>query len=310
MLKWLKRIARRMILTPYFNAKRIVGAIFSPYFNQFTPLQVGEIAAIDKATQLLLSMKYKEILYLNMPLPRFEDVGFRAFSQNDEDGILLYIFSGIGTTNKKCVEICAGDGIENNTANLIINHGWTGFMVDGNKMNVKRGQDFYSQCRDTIVYPPVFINAWVNTENVDSLISSYGFRDEIDLLSIDLDGVDYWVWKAIACINPRVVILEYNNVWEADKSVTIPYDQDFNRYDTHPQYWGASLSGFVKLGREKGYRLVGCNRYCFNAFFIRIGVGDDIFPEIVPDTCFGHPYVKHKREKFLSQLNKYDWVEV
>jgi len=290
--------------------KRKVGTTLSPYINRLTPLQIGEISAVDKATQILLSLKYREFRQNNILLP-FDEVGFRAYSQNDEDGILLYIFSLIGTTNRKSVEICAGDGIENNTANLIVNHGWTGLMFDGNKQNVERGQYFYSQCKDTWIFPPTFIHAWIEAENVNQLISSHGFENEVDLLSLDLDGVDYWVWKAIDCISPRVVVLEYQSVLGPHKETTVPYKKDFNRYDVHPQgYWGASLPAFVKLGREKGYRLVGCNRNCINAFFLRSGIGEDVFPEVSPEKCFEHPRVKQRIEKFLPEVINYEWVEV
>jgi hypothetical protein len=299
MFEWFKKIVREKVRT-----------LLSPYLNQYTPLQLGEVAAVDKATQILLSLKYQDLLRTNIVLP-FAEVGFRSYSQNDEDGILLYIFSLIGATNKRCVEICAGDGIENNTANLVVNHGWTGLMFDGNRANAERAQKFYAQCKDTWLFPPVFKHAWIDAENVNQLISSNGFAGEIDLLSLDVDGVDYWIWKAIECINPRVIVLEYQSIWGPHTETTVPYKKDFNRYDIHPQgYWGASLPAFIKLGREKGYRLVGCNRNCINAFFIRSGIAEDVFPEIAPDSCFGHPRVKHRIATVLPEVRNYEWVEV
>ncbi len=102
----------------------------------------------NKAAQVLLSMQYKEMLALKLPLPAFEDVEFRAYSQFGEDGILLYLFSLLGTTNKKCVEICGG-AVYDNTANLLINHGWKGLFFDGNEKNISKGQEFYARCADT-----------------------------------------------------------------------------------------------------------------------------------------------------------------
>ena len=160
------------------------------------------------------------------------------------------------------------------------------------------------------MFPPRLVHAWIETENVNELISSHGFEGEIDLLSLDMDGVDYWIWKAIDCIHPRVVVLEYQDIWGPEKSVTVPYRRDFDRFDTHPDHCGASLAAFVKLGLKKGYRLVGCNRYGFNAFFIRCGIGEDIFPEISPDRCFQHPKVEHGRKTRLPEVADYEWVEV
>ncbi|MGA9351781.1 MAG: hypothetical protein WBW48_23680, partial [Anaerolineae bacterium] len=157
---------------------------------------------IEKGTQMLLSLKYREFLHNGVPLPSFEDVEFRAFSQNGEDGILLFIFSLIGTTNRKAVEICAGDGIECNTANLIVNHGWNALLFDGSEENIRRGRQFYSTCKDTALWPPTLVNTWITVENVNPLIINNGYEGDIDLLSLDLDGVDYWIWKAITCITP------------------------------------------------------------------------------------------------------------
>ena len=286
-------------------ARRVLDKAFEPYLPPR-----GANSAGDKTTQILLSLKYKEWLYHHLPLPSLGEVGFRAFSQNDEDGILLYIFSLIGTVNKKAVEICAGDGIQCNTANLIINHGWTGLLFDSDEALIKRGQEFYAHCKDTHVFPPQLIHAWIEAENVNSLLTKHGFEGEIDLLSLDIDGVDYWIWKAIDCISPRVVVLEYQDIWGPEKAMTVPYRPDFDRLDTHPDYCGASLPAFVKLGREKGYRLVGCNRYGFNAFFIRSGIGEEVFPEVSPQECFEHPKVKHGMETRLPHIVSYPWVEV
>jgi hypothetical protein len=248
--------------------------------------KVDELTAVNQVTQRLLAMQYQQFRAQGAKLPAFRDVEFRSFSQNGEDGILLYLFSLIGTTNKKCVEICAGDGIECNTANLILNHGWTGLLVDGNEGNVARGKQFYAARRDTFLAPPTFVHAWVMAENANSLIRDNGFAGDIDLLSLDVDGIDYWLWRAIDCVRPRVVVLEYHTAWGPDQAVTVPYRPDFRLdFSTHPYYCGASLPAFVTLGRQKGYRLVGCQRNEFNAFFLRAGVGEEFFPEIGAAEC-------------------------
>jgi hypothetical protein len=131
-------------------------------------------------------------------------------------------------------------------------------------------------------------------ENVNSLISDNGFAGDVDLLSLDIDGMDYWVWRALLCISPRVVILEFNPVWGPDRAVSIPYQADYRLdFSRYPYYAGGSLSAFVKLGREKGYRFVGTQRLGFNALFIRSGVGEDLLPEISPRQFFErHPILR------------------
>jgi hypothetical protein len=248
---------------------------------------LNETTATSQAVQLLLRQKYRELLDNHLALPGLTDTEFRCFSQNGEDGILLYIFSILGTTNKRVVEIGAGDGIECNSANLIINHGWYGLLLDCDEQNISRGKEFYAKCQDTFAAPPTQVASWVTTENVNSLIADNGFAGDVDLLSLDIDGMDYWIWQAIRCISPRVIILEFNPVWGPDRAVSIPYQADYRiDYGRRPYYAGASLSAFVKLGREKGYRLVGAQRLGFNSLFVRSGVGEDLLAEISPRQCF------------------------
>lgn len=258
--------------------------------------------------QILLTLEYRELLRNNAPLPEFGDIEFSAFSQNGEDGILLFIFALVGHGGRRAVEICAGDGIECNSANLMINHGWTGLLLDGSAENIQRGNRFYQRCQTTFCYPPRLVQAWVTAENVNDLIRDNGVEGEIDLLSIDIDGVDYWLWKAIDVINPRVVILEYNSLVGMGRSITIPYDPQFQQ--SQPGHVSASLPAFVKLGQEKGYRLVGVQRYGFNAIFLRNDVGAELFPEIAPDQCNRHYHALRCEEDGRRLLASAEWVEV
>ncbi|MDT7541497.1 MAG: hypothetical protein QOE33_1401 [Acidobacteriota bacterium] len=243
--------------------------------------RLGFYQRVDQGTQVLLRLKYQEMVRRKEPLPIFDDVQFRSFSQNGEDGILLYIFSLVGTTNKRVVEICAGDGVECNAANLIINHGWRGLLFDGDEGNISRGRAFYARHKDTWISPPQLVQAWITRDNIDRLISEHGFAGEIDLLSLDIDGNDYWVWEAIECARPRVVVVEHNSFAGPEVSATIPYREDFVAdVSQSPPYLGATLPAFVKLARRKGYRLVGGERLGFNAFFVRDGLGEVVLPEV------------------------------
>jgi hypothetical protein len=265
--------------------------------------------------QILLALKYKEMLRNRVPLPSFDEVGFRVYSDNEEDGILLYIFSLIGMTNKKVVDIGSGTVQGSNSANLIINHGWVGLLIDGNERAVEAARSFYSACPDTKNYPPPLVHAWVTAENINAIISEHGFAGEIDLLSIDIDGIDYWIWKAIDSIHPRVVVVEYQDIIGPDKALAVAYRPDFKRsdYDVNardPLYAGASLPAFVKLGKQKGYRLVGCNRYGYNAFFVRSDLGAECLPQVPVESCFKHPWNVYGMENLLLKVQDMDWVEV
>lgn len=241
-----------------------------------------------------------------------DSVTLSVHSQFEEDGILLVLFAALGTTNRQCVELCAGDAIESNSANLILNHGWTGILCDGDVVNVQCARRFFRRCRATKVWPPKVVCHWLSAENVNEFLIQAGAPGEPDLLSIDIDGNDYWLWKAIDVITPRVVVIEFNHLWGADRSVTIPYDPKFQaEYTEHgTDYAGASLPAMVKLGRAKGYRLVAVNRIATNAFFVRDGLGEELFPEIEPTGCFEHPRVRFGRDARLPLVTDREWVEI
>ncbi len=264
---------------------------------------------VDKGTQTLLMLAYRDLLLQNKPLPRLDEVGFRAYSQFDEDGILLFLFSVLGTVHRTAVEICAGVGHECNSANLIINHAWDGLLFEGDPDNVRAAQGFYSRCPDTFWRPPNIVQAWIDAETINDVISENGFRGEIDLLSLDMDGVDFWVWKAISCVRPRVVVLEFNDCIPADVSVAIPYDREFVVTPTKPGYLNASLAAWVKLGREKGYRLIGINRNAVNAFFVRDDLGLDLFPEVSVESCLNDRITRMKSARWAT-MSTWDWVTI
>ncbi|NDJ61548.1 MAG: hypothetical protein GYB67_10515, partial [Chloroflexi bacterium] len=147
------------------------------------------INGLLQTQQIQLRQHYQALLNTNPALlPALHETEFRIYSQHGEDGIIHYIFSIIGATTKRCVEICAGDGIQCNSANLIIHHGWDGLLFDGDAKNVERGRRFYQVTPDTISYPPVFELAWITRDNINDLIRRAGFAGEVDLLTIDIDG--------------------------------------------------------------------------------------------------------------------------
>jgi len=284
-----------------------VGRMHEDTTNEVSALR-SELSRMGQASQLLLYHMYREMTAVGKPLPRFSDVGFRCHSQFEEDGILLYIFALIGTTNKTCIEVCAGNGIECNTANLILNHGWWGYLFDGDAANVAKGVQFYRDSRDTFLQPPSFTHAWITAENINDVISASGISGDVDLLSLDIDGMDYWVWKAIDCIRPRVVVCETHNVIGPNDALTVPYDPSFRI--TTPDYCSASLAAMAKLADQKGYRLVGTHRYGFNAFFVQKGIGDDLLPAVIPAECCVDPYSQHRHSSAWPKVKDMNWIRV
>ena len=278
-----------------------------------TPPPPSPVSDVD---QILLKTCYRQMY--SKPegaKPLLRDSGFKIFSQTDEDGLLLHIFSVLGEGSKLCVEICAGDGKECNSANLLINHGWHGLLVDGNADMVRTGRDYYRNHPHTRIYPPIFQQAWITRTNVNETVKEAGFTGQVDLLSLDLDGMDYWIWDALTIIEPRVVVLEYQDILGPERSVTVPYRDDFNAYehpttDGMPNYGGASLRAFQGLAARRGYRLVGCNRYGYNAFFVRNPEGLPHLPEVSIESCFQHPKVRHGMATRYPSVQHLPWVEV
>lgn len=273
----------------------------------FRELRRGIDPRSSKEAQLILYHTYRDMASRGI-VPSFSDVGFRCYSQFEEDGILLFIFSLIGTTNKVAVEICAGNGIECMSTNLILNHGWWGYLFDGSESNVNEGHEFFRKSKDTFLFPPKFTRAWVTAENVNSVIQEAGVKGDIDLLALDIDGMDYWVWKEIECIKPRVVVCETHGIIGAEDALTVPYNPDF--VITTPDYHSASLAAMTKLAKEKGYRLIGTHRYGFNAFFILNEIGDDIFPSVTPAECLQDPYTLEAHSVRWPKVKNMDWIKV
>lgn len=301
MRAWLRRAVGRLLhhclyREPYYLFKRF-----------------DEVAAAAQVQQLLLTLRYRELARAGGPLPPFDDVEFSVYSQAGEDGILVYIFALIGTTNKVAVEIGAGNGVENNTANLIIHHGWTGYLFDADPDRVQTAREFYGRIRQTSLWPPAITCSRVTPASVDEVVRGAGATGPVDLFSLDIDGIDYWVWEALTVIEPRVVVVEFNNLWPASAAMTVPNDPDFraeynSRYGA--DYSGATLGAFVKLATRKGYRLVGCQRYGFNAFFVRNGIGEDLLPAVDPATCLTHPFAEHARTVRQPGIRGKPWVTI
>lgn len=300
------RFAVRGVLWPFIRIlSRELDQKLDPISRQLDSLDSNR-----RVSQQILFQQYQLLRQLKLPLPKLQDTGFRVYSQSDEDGLVLFVFSLIGMTNRVCVDIASGVPDGANSTNLIRNWGFTGFLFEGNEEKVGESVRFF-EGPDTNVYPPRIKQAMVNAENVNQLLQAAGVSGEIDLFSLDMDGVDYWVWKSLQVIEPRVVICEFSSYWGPDKSLTIPYDPEFTR--PHKNYWGGSLAAFVKLGHEKGYRLVGHNRYGYNAIFLRKDLGEDVLPEIFPSQIFLEPLVQRWKELRFADFPdpaKYPWVEV
>lgn len=195
-----------------------------------------------------------------------EDSAYSIFSQFGEDGVLSRILDLLPETPKTFVEVGVEDYEEANTRLLASSGGWRGMVIDSGVENIDaiKSSDLYWKA-DLIA-----LDAFVSAGNINELLAANEFEGEIGVLSIDIDGNDYWVWEALQVATPRIVICEYNSLFGSDKAITIPYDPNFDRTSAHPSnlYFGASLLALHKLAKSKGYELVAVEPNGVNAFFV------------------------------------------
>ena len=200
---------------------------------------------------------------ITTPLKR---AGFGVFSQFDEDGIIQFLISHVEIKNQTFVEFGVEHYEESNTRFLMINDNWQGMVMDGSQENV----DYIKNDKISRKYDLQSYCEFITKENIDELILRTGFDQDLGLLSVDIDGNDYWVWEAIHSIRPRIVVAEYNSVFGLDP-VSTPYQPDFVRTKAHHSnlYYGCSLSALTHLAGKKGYIFAGSNLRGNNAFFVR-----------------------------------------
>lgn len=195
------------------------------------------------------------------------DHEFKVYSQWGEDGVIQFLLRHVRIERPVFVEFGVESYVEANTRFLLVNNNWSGLVIDGSAQNVAAIR------RDPIYWQRNLkaVEAFVTRENINDLLKSHGMAGEICILSVDIDGNDYWVWEAITAVNPAIVILEYNGRFAPERSVTVPYNAAFQRSKAHYShvYYGASLGALTKLSARKGYALVGSNSVGSNAFYVR-----------------------------------------
>jgi hypothetical protein len=201
--------------------------------------------------------------------------GFKVYSQDDEDGILQWIITRIDNPVKTFIEFGVQNYVQSNTRYLHLKDGYSGLIIEGDAEYVEAIRN------DTRLKNNLLVeNRFITVDNINEIINKHGFRNqEIGVLSIDIDGNDYWIWEAIDSVSPQIVICEYNTAFGYEKAMTIPYKKDF-RWD-NTAYFGASLAALEMLAAEKGYTLIHANQ-C-NAFFIRSDCAGQFVPKTVKE---------------------------
>jgi hypothetical protein len=240
----------------------------------------------------------------NAKYSSIQEAEFKVFSQFGEDGIIQYLINKIQIPNKIFIELGVGDYSESNTRFLLMNNSWQGKIVNSGTEHIEylqsdTGKEIYYR------YTIDAISEFITKDNVNKLIRDFNVPKDIGLLSIDIDGVDYWIWDTITTITPRIVIIEYNSHFGSDFSITVPYKKDFDRIKEHYSglYFGTSLAALCTLAKQKGYQFVGSNSAGVNAFFVRNDVADKL-----PKLTAKKGYVKSSHRDSLDQQGNFTYI--
>lgn len=206
------------------------------------------------------------------------EVECKVHSQVGDDGIIQWLINNIEIPNQEFLEFGVQNYKESNTRFLLKHDNWRGVVIDGNRK-------FIDYIKNDALYWKHDLKAiysFITKKNINDLIQQNFALQDIGLLSIDIDGNDYWIWKEITSIKPRIVICEFNSLWGMVEEVTIPYQESFERSNAHYShlYFGASLQALKCLGERKGYRFIGTNSSGINAFFVREDLAEGLLAKI------------------------------
>jgi len=220
---------------------------------------------------------------------------FSIFSQWGEDGMIQQLIKSIEIKNKTFIEFGVENFMESNCRFLLMKDNWKGFVIDGSAQNMEdlKNADFYWK------YNLESIAAFITKDNINSLLEKSGFDEDLGILSIDLDGNDYYILEAIAFFKPRILIVEFNAVFGAERKISIPYQADFNRTNAHYSnlYCGASLAAITFLAAKKGYTLVGTNTASVNAFYVRNDVWNNQLESLTAEQAFTTSHFRDSRDE-------------
>ncbi len=228
----------------------------------------------------------------NAPLNEYE---FKVFSQWGEDGIIQHLINSLEIKNKTFIEFGAEDFAESNCRFLMMKDNWRGFIVDGSLSHIKSIKQSYFYWR----YDLNACHAFITKNNINEILQHSGFAEDLGILSIDIDGNDWFILEAVSFYKPRILICEYNDVFGKERAISVPYDPQFNRTQKHYSnlYFGASISGITYLAEKKGYTLVGVNSNRNNAFFIRNDLVCTSVPKVDLDEIYEPSNIRESRDE-------------
>lgn len=264
-----------------FHPIKSLRAILKSFDGRLVTLQ-KEVERLEYMQEALGRIETRQLRHSESRT--LSDHEFRVFSQWGEDGIIQFLLRHIPIENKTFIEFGVEDYTQANTRFLLVNNNWHGLVLDSDSDNIAKIKNTATHSN----YDLKALQAFVTKDNINEIFKTNGVVGEIGLLSIDIDGNDFWVWRAIDVIDPIIVVIEYNHRFGKDAAVTVPYEESFDRFrSSRPLvYFGASLKALCMLGERKGYAFVGCNSNGVNAFFVRKDKKPDQIRELSAEEGF------------------------
>lgn len=255
---------------------------------------------MDVSNDKLLFIQGQALSKINDSLTNIRSINqteFRVFSQWGDDGIIDWLVKNIDIENKTFIEFGVENYQESNTRFLMMNKNWSGLVIDGSQSHIEYIKNRYYYW----MYNLTAVHQFIDKDNINGIISKWLQENdesaEVGILHIDIDGNDYWIWEAIDCINPVIVIVEYNALLGNERAISIPYRADFYRTTAHHSnlYYGVSLPALCHLATKKGYTFIGCNLAGNNAYFVRNDKMNHHIPAITPKEGFAQSKFREMR---------------
>jgi hypothetical protein len=208
---------------------------------------------------LNLRPKYKKIKNIN-------DLDFKIFSQNGEDGIIDYLLFSLNIDKPKFIEIGVGDYTECNTRFIFERSSPKGLIIDCiSDLKNKISKNIKLWRGDLTI-----IESFISSQNINNILKKYNFNKYVDLFSLDIDGVDYWILKELPKDFSKIAVIEFNSTFGSKKEISVPNEKNFDRSKYHYSNlcYGASLKAIISLMKKKNFVFIGTNLHRVNAFFV------------------------------------------
>ncbi len=261
-----------------------------------------------KINQGLILSKLNENKYSN----DIRDYEYKIFSQWGEDGIIQHLTKLIEIKNKTFIEFGVEDFFESNCRFLLMKDDWKGFVIDGSSQNIQRLKNSYFYWK----YNLIAVDKFITKDNINETLMISDFEEDLGILSIDLDGNDYYILEAIVKFKPRILICEYNPYFGNSRKITVPYRDDFHRSNAHYSnlYFGASLAALTYLAKLKGYSLVGTGSIGNNAFYVRDDLLNDKLRVLSVSEAYLNVNFRESKDEqgclsFLSSDKRFDLIK-